>query len=326
MPLRRLAAFLIIFPCCEAATAGFIVNEPTVSLGRVAAGKPLEHLFHFRIDGGKSVEVTDVRPSCGCLRSDMKKNSFQPGESGTIPLSIHTLGQTPGPHRYQLTVTVRDPAPRLVVLVADVEIYREVTVEPANLIIYTSGRGEPIRQPVTIRDERPNGLDITHVTTSSARITSRIPTERQGSLHDPQVRRVELVIAGNFPAGQSEEQVEVHTSDPSYPVLRIPVTVVKQGSLRAFPDRIRVSREELANAPVSRTMFLKENQGRPILISKADSDHPWIHCDIPAGASSRPSITVSFDRQSLTESVSTSIRVTIVEPTPMQLLVPVVVD
>src|SRR5579864_140328 len=55
--------------------------QPVVDKGEVRSGLSLSHRFTFCNRGPEAVEITDVRPSCGCLAPKLEKRNFQASES-----------------------------------------------------------------------------------------------------------------------------------------------------------------------------------------------------------------------------------------------------
>src|SRR5437764_15023342 len=75
-------------------------DSTSVKLGEIRAGVPLVSQFTFVNDGPGTVELTEARPGCGCLSPRLEQRPFAPGQRGTIPLEIHTLGQAARPHTW----------------------------------------------------------------------------------------------------------------------------------------------------------------------------------------------------------------------------------
>jgi hypothetical protein len=76
--------------------------------GDVKAGKPLVHTFKFKNKGKANLEITGVKPSCGCTKGDFDK-VVAPGKHGQITLSIAKTDTYAGPTVKTATVTTNDP-------------------------------------------------------------------------------------------------------------------------------------------------------------------------------------------------------------------------
>src|SRR5690348_4113543 len=71
-------------------------TETPFEAGQVASGKVLQHHFTLCNRGTSDIEVTEVKPGCGCLRPHLDRPTFHPGEHGTLTLEINTLTQPAG--------------------------------------------------------------------------------------------------------------------------------------------------------------------------------------------------------------------------------------
>ena len=54
-------------------------TQPVVDKGEVKSGQPFSHRFTIANRGPGVVEITDVRPSCGCLGPKLDKRGLQVG-------------------------------------------------------------------------------------------------------------------------------------------------------------------------------------------------------------------------------------------------------
>lgn len=83
--------------------------------GAVKAGTPLSYTFKFKNKGKAPLEITEVKPSCGCTKGDFDK-TVQPGKEGKITLSIAKTDSYNGPMVKTATVKTNDPEHESVVL------------------------------------------------------------------------------------------------------------------------------------------------------------------------------------------------------------------
>lgn len=83
--------------------------------GAVKAGTPLVFTFKFKNKGKAPLEITEVKPSCGCTKGDFDK-LVEPGKEGKITLSIAKTDTYTGPIVKTATVKTNDPDHPSVVL------------------------------------------------------------------------------------------------------------------------------------------------------------------------------------------------------------------
>lgn len=111
-------------PPVAVATTPPLANGPHGSLkldtlehefGAVKAGTPLSFTFKFKNKGKAPLEITEVKPSCGCTKGDFDK-LVEPGKEGKITLSIAKTDTYSGPLVKTATVKTNDPEHESLVL------------------------------------------------------------------------------------------------------------------------------------------------------------------------------------------------------------------
>jgi hypothetical protein len=76
--------------------------------GKVTPGEPLIHTFKFKNKGKSDLQITEVKPSCGCTKGDFDK-VVKPGKTGKITLSIDKTEKYVGKTVKTAHVTTNDP-------------------------------------------------------------------------------------------------------------------------------------------------------------------------------------------------------------------------
>src|SRR5919198_3882141 len=121
-----------------AARADLFCPRPVVELGEVRSGVPLAQRFTVVNRGREVVEVTDVRPSCGCLAPRLEPRRLRPREEGLLLLEINTLTQPEGPHAWRIAVRYRGAGQEgELALFVYARVVAEVSLHPPMLVLYT---------------------------------------------------------------------------------------------------------------------------------------------------------------------------------------------
>jgi|GEM_PF-3424447 len=85
-----------------------IVGGDTVNWGRIAADT-LKHTITIVNTGDGVLEISEVRPSCGCTTTEkLSKNSLAPNDTATVGIAINVKGHH-GPQLKRVTITSNDP-------------------------------------------------------------------------------------------------------------------------------------------------------------------------------------------------------------------------
>jgi hypothetical protein len=105
-----------------------IVGGDTVNWGK-SNELTLKHRVVIENVGGDTLNIANVRPSCGCTTAPLSRNLLAPGDTASIDVSIDMKGRT-GPQHKTITITSNDSArPSLAVtLMADMS--PDMVVEP----------------------------------------------------------------------------------------------------------------------------------------------------------------------------------------------------
>lgn len=295
-------------------------EKTSIQLGRQLSARVIEVPFKFRVADGAKVEIKDLRPSCGCLKTRLSAKDLTAGAKGEILLAIHGFSQTPGPHRYNVTVSYTDPQPRSVTLSADVDLYSDVTIEPNNLLASVDGAGE-LRRTLTVKDTRPSPLTIVKVETTGTLVRAKLMESPTVGQH-----RIAVVVDGAVDVGRYDEKIQIHTNDSTYRILEIPVTIVRQARVRCFPEFLRFSASSSTADRLSRQVLLRDQKGEDIRISEVTADLEGLSIDWDQSPGLRPAIRVVCDRAKVTKQTETVLRVQLVEPETSVLEIPVKID
>ena len=201
-------------------------DQYAVNLGPI---EPISHargLFRFTNFSDRNVTVTSLLPSCGCLKPQLDKLEYAPGETGQFWVSVATAGEQPGPREFTITVRYLDPDPQTVVLTFSLELpARQVYVNPRALLVYQLSE-ESTSKEIVVSDNRLDPLTITGVECKADFVTAELgetATDEEGV----QQTRINVKVAP-VPLGSYNALVRIHTDDAKFPVLYIPLRVHRQ--------------------------------------------------------------------------------------------------
>jgi hypothetical protein len=319
------AAFLVAAALAPDGTAGradLHFLEPAADVGEAHSGAPLVHRFAFVNRGPAPVEIVEVRASCGCLTPRLTQRVYQPGESGTLLLEVHTLSQEEGPHTWTCQVTCQSAGRRFdVPLQMSGRIIAEVTVRPAVLTVFADSA---VGHELVLTDRRPRPLNVTGLESSSPRLTPRL-TEQGRDEQGHWVRKVRLEIAADYPEGRHEASIHLFTDDPLYRDLKVPVTVVKRARPRVTAAPAAVTLEAAAGQPLpARLVRLRDSQNQSVVVERITCDDPAVACQWAPGPDTEATLKVRVDRTRLSDpGLDTRVRVHLRQPVRETLVIPV---
>jgi hypothetical protein len=296
---RNLAFCLLFAGCCllfaNIAQAQLTFNPPNIDLGEVKAGQVFAHQVKVTNTGAEPITVSELKSSCGCIQPVLDPSTLAPGATGTLKMQINTLTSNPGPTtygvrlRYQLRGQLRE---QLYVLVSNV--VQEIVVTPAALTFI----GErPRAQVLTILDKRSTPIQIIGMETTSPFLAVEWIQPPQT---DPQAQyALQLTVREGLPAGQHDWEIVIHTKDPAYPALRIPIKIMKKAKARYVASPILVSLAP-GVAP-SRLVTIRDQQGEGVTIERFEAS-PGLTVAITNQAVSSVTLSVTLDPANKKES------------------------
>lgn len=268
-----------------------------VNKGEVRSGRPLAHRFPLRNGGGETVEILDVRPSCGCLAPKLEKRRLRPGESGGLLLQVNTLTQPAGVHSWRVTLAYKSGAiERELPLYVRARIVTEITVEPPSLAIYTD---TAIGHEIVVIDRRREPLIVRAVAASSPYVRAHL-----GELHRDDAgawrRTIQVEVSKDCPEGRHEEVLRICTSDPLYAELKVPFTIVKRARRLVSAAPASVVLSESADRPLpARIVLLSAADDRSVHIDRVESGHPAIACRWAQGPGQQATLKIRVDRRQI---------------------------
>src|SRR6056300_180450 len=83
-------------------------ETPVYQFGTVQQGEEIRYDFKFYNKGNQVLEITNVRPGCGCTTAGEYTKTVEPGRSGIIPIKLSTT-RFKGPLSKSVTVSSNDP-------------------------------------------------------------------------------------------------------------------------------------------------------------------------------------------------------------------------
>lgn len=104
-------------------------DKEQLDFGKVDSGKPINASFTFKNVGDSELQITGVRPGCGCTKADAARKALAPGESSTVDAVFNSTGYH-GPISKSVYVTTNDPAHASVTLYIAAEIVTIAKLSP----------------------------------------------------------------------------------------------------------------------------------------------------------------------------------------------------
>lgn len=99
-------------------------KETQHNFGKVIEGKVVDHTFSFTNEGKNTLEIKDVKTSCGCTAALVSSPKIGPGSKGTLRIELDTSNRQ-GRMSRTVTIMSNDPTDPQKVLTLYAEIVKE---------------------------------------------------------------------------------------------------------------------------------------------------------------------------------------------------------
>lgn len=235
--------------------------EPVYDFGTVVVGDVVKHVFTFTNTGGQTLEIEEVKSSCGCTSAGAWSRRTEPGKSGTIPVEFQT-GHFSGLVIKPVTVICNDTNPMAVTLQLKGIVWHPIDVLPS-AATFSGVLETPTNMYRTLRitnqEERP--LILGQPESNQRAIAAEITTNEPGRAYELTVRLVPPLGAGNVFG-----EVSIKTSSSKMPVISVPVWAIPQPAVMVLPPRLELPGGRFTNK-VTRSVSVRNNGATPLVLS-----------------------------------------------------------
>jgi len=201
--------------------------------GRIDAGTVAKHDFIFTNAGTATLEITEVKPGCGCTTAGTWDKRVEPGQTGRIPLQFNSTGFS-GTIAKGATVTCNDLSQSNVYLTIKGTIWRPIEVTPQSAY-FNIPEESPTNATRVVRIV--NNLDAP-LTLSEPECTNRAFRAELKTIQPGKEFELHLSVQPPFDASRPQATVTLKTSLTNTPVLTIPAYAYVQPAISVVPSQV----------------------------------------------------------------------------------------
>jgi hypothetical protein len=282
--ILALFAVLLVATTLLAQAAGTpkaVPVEPVKDVGIVPKGDKVVHDFLIRNDGDAPLQITDVRPACGCTVVDYDK-TIAPGQTGKVHAEVDTATFN-GAIAKGVTVFTNDPEH------AQIEFTVRAKVEPyiqskPGYARYITVQGEEKTGTIAQTIWSPDGtsFDVVKVDSPYPFLTTSFreakPEERVPDIQGKQWR-VEMTLSNDAPVGALADHLRISTTHPKQKLVTIPISGFVRPVMAVTPPEADLGSVKLQEA--RRVTFNVRNFAtEPIKITAAEGSLPGVKTEI----------------------------------------------
>jgi hypothetical protein len=273
------------------------VAEKIKDFGTVPKGDKIRATFDVRNTGKAPLEITQVRPTCGCTVASFDR-TIPPGGTGKIAAEVDTTGFS-GPISKAVLVFSNDPATPQVNLVIKADVRAFIEVLPRPLIIFRNVlQGEPASERLVLLSADGSDFKVESAEASGGTYQlvykelgekERVP-DRKGSQWE-----LTVTVPANAPEGMLNQKIVVKTTAAKAPEVTINVTGAVRPVVQVIPPQVNFG-TVAGDALVGQNFLVVNNrQGVELQLSEVKVDNPNFATEvIPLQAGQRYQVAVSM--------------------------------
>ncbi len=195
--------------------------------------------FKFTNTGSEPLEILNIRADCGCTVPEMDKKRYEPGESGTVNVTLNPEGKS-GSFERRVTILTNDAngASELVIAAAVTPI---VEVVPQVVTVGSTDRSKTITRTLSVTG-RTDDFEVTGaIPRAGEQFSAKVlGTESITTRFGEKVRRstIEVTFHPTYEIGEYNAQLEITTNDPRRPIVRTQMIARILGDIYPTPRNL----------------------------------------------------------------------------------------
>lgn len=246
------------------------VVEAVYDFGQIDAGQEVRHDFVLKNTGDQVLEITSVRPGCGCTTAGEWDRRIPPGATGRIPLALRSAGFS-GHIAKSATITCNDPTHPSVVLQLRGTIRVPIQVTPSTLMFqYEADATAGETKVIKIVSNLDEPLVLGTPECSHAAFRTELKAVREGKEFELAVTTVPPIGNGTITA-----PITLTTSVSNTPSLRIVAYAVERQALLISPTQVFIPSVPLA-ASNTVSVMIRANTTNALTLSEPSIDVPGV--------------------------------------------------
>jgi Protein of unknown function (DUF1573) len=273
------------------------IAEKIKDFGTVPKGEKIRADFQVKNTGNAPLEISQVRPTCGCTVADFD-HTIAPGGTGKIDAEVDTTGFS-GPISKAVLVFSNDPATPQVNLVIKADVRAFIEVLPRPLIIFRNVlQGEPATEKLVLVSADGSTFKIEDASASGGPYKlayrelpekERIP-DRKGSQWE-----LTVTVPADAPEGMLNQKIVVKTNAPKAPEVTINVTGAVRPVVQVIPGEVNFGTVPGDALVGHNVLVINNRQGSELQLTDVSVDNANFSTEvIPLQAGQRYQVAVSM--------------------------------
>lgn len=247
-------------------------------LGRITTASSVNHTFTIRNPDDTDLEITDIRPACGCTVTKLSSRTIKPGQSAELATTLDLKGIR-GKFAKTITLDTSDPKKPELVLTLKGEVVPRFELSPQRIAMGRLTRGESVTRAIDILGREDNSITVSGVeavwgvalrneSNADGSREGVVPRENAPAVSDGgesltvtletiergRTYRVHVTVAAPNQVGDVRGEVRIKTTDADEPLITVPVSATVVGEVAVSPGEIVLMGD--STMPVTRYLLV----------------------------------------------------------------------
>ena len=250
-----------------------VCDQPVYEFGEVDNSQDVEHTFVLKNEGDLTLEIKNVRTSCGCTVANISEKIVKPGAEAMVTTKLSLKGRNGAQHK-NITVESNDPKQSNFILTLQGTAVMEMQVRPVQVLFGNLAANSVATGSVEFIASSTNPVNVLEATCDSSNIETRIETVEPGKNY-----RVAVVTKPPLPKGTVRGTLHIVTDYQRNPVYDIPVSGLVVSDVIVAPPEI-ILQEKTSGEPMTRYLVVRAAQSVSFQVLGVEPPLPDIQCRV----------------------------------------------
>lgn len=266
-----------------------VFAQTSYDFGKVESGELVKYSFGFTNAGNQTLQISEVRPGCGCTTAGNWDKEVAPGKTGTIPIAFSSAGYG-GMVQKTISVTCNDPNQSSVMLQFTGTVWKPIEVSPA-YATFSFGPDVQTNQTAVLRvlSHLDAPVTVSDPTPSNPAFRAELRTVKEG-------KEYEVRLTAFAPSNTTSvvAPVTLKTSYAKTPVLTFTAIAMRLPAVSVIPSQVILPAGPLADR-TQPTVTIHNNGNDRLVLSQPAINVPGAEVQLKEVQPGREfSLTLAF--------------------------------
>ncbi|MFT5130699.1 MAG: hypothetical protein ACI8W8_004330 [Rhodothermales bacterium] len=147
------------------------INEETFDFGDINDLAAVSKTVTFKNSGDKTLEISNVKASCGCTTGKLVKKTYEPGEEGSVEITFNPKGKS-GKQTKSVRFTSNDPEANVRSVTFTATIASVFATNPSQALFkLADGKYDKTSETITLTNNHSDPLRVLSATSRNENFT-----------------------------------------------------------------------------------------------------------------------------------------------------------